>query len=85
MTKLIVAFRNFVKGPKTRYIYQITTLINMCELLQGFESYYRWRARAFLRNKDYLDDHGNLNKRMTMCLIHLTVYEVTDQVMDVKI
>jgi hypothetical protein len=23
---------------------------------------YRWKARALLRNKPYLDDHGNLNK-----------------------
>jgi hypothetical protein len=86
MTKVIVAFRNFANRPKSLlYIYQITALINMCELLQSFESYYRWRARAFLRNKNYLDDHGNLNKRMMMCLIHLTVFEVTDRVMDVKI
>jgi len=86
MTKVIVAFRNFVNAPKILLcIYQITELINVCELLQSFDSYYRYRARAFLRNEDYFDDHGNLNKRRMMCLIHLTVFEVTDQVMDVKI
>ena len=34
MTKETVDFRNFVNGPKNvLFIYQITALIDMCELL----------------------------------------------------
>ena len=81
MTK-VLAFRKFVKAPKiVLHIYHFTSLMDMCELLQRYESHYHWWAREFLRNTDYLDDHGNLNIRMVMCIIHLTVSEVTDQVM----
>jgi hypothetical protein len=49
------------KHKKVLHVYQIMALISTCELFYSFVS-YRWKARALLRNKPYLDDHGNLNK-----------------------